>query len=687
MSQPVTHIPRDISWLSFNYRVLQEAKDPTVPLLERIKFLAIYSSNLDEFYRVRVANLRNLIRVGKKTKSYIGYNPEEILQEVNRIVNDQQEEFSSIFKNQIRPELASNGINIIDRYSLTKEQNEFVENYFMDHMLPFVQPVLVIKGKVRPFLNNSALYLSVELEDKSSKKSKEMQYAIVQIPSNHLPRFIELPGEPGERNIILLDDVVRNRLPWLFPGYEVKGAYSTKLTRDAELYIDDEFSGNLIQKIKKSLAKRNVGPASRFVYDRRMPNDLIRFLTGAFDLNDYDLLPEGRYHNNMDFFKFPSFNKSKLKNIPLPPLGYEPLEATEDFFGILAAGEHLLNFPFHSYESVIQFFEKSANDPHVTHIKLTQYRVAKVSRIMEALMHAVSMGKQVSVFVEIKARFDEEANLQWGERLEKAGVKVNYSFPGVKVHAKMALVRRVEDGEVKMYTYLSTGNFHEDTAKIYSDFGFFTTDPRLSKEVARVFSFLETVQYPQNEFKHLLVGQFNLRDSLEEKVSREIKAAEAGKSAKIFLKMNSLQDKEFIEQLYRASQAGVKITLIVRGICCLYPGVKGLSENIKAYSIVDRFLEHSRVFIFHNGGDEEIYLSSADWMVRNLDHRIETCFPIYDPALKKLIKGLMDVQVKDNVKSRILDGYHLNHYNRNNDDDAIRSQIETYYMLKRKLEG
>lgn len=680
-------IPRDISWLSFNYRVLQEAKDPTVPLLERIKFLAIYSNNLDEFYRVRVANLRNLIRLGKKTKSFIEYNPKEILTEVNRIVNEQQKEFSEIFQHQIKPDLGKHGIKIIQRNNLNEEQDKFVEAYFMEYMLPYVQPVLVIKDMIRPFLNNSALYLAVELRDKQAKNKEDRSYAIVKVPSDHLPRFIELPSNPGSHQVIILDDIVRNRLPWLFPGYDVMGSYSTKLTRDAELYIDDEFSGNLVQKIKKSLSKRNVGPASRFVYDRKMPQDLMDFISAAFALDDFDLVPEGRYHNNMDFFGFPSFNKHNLKNIPLPPLSYTPIENAKNIFEVLAKGEHLLNFPFHSYESVIKFFEDAANDPHVTHIKITQYRVAKVSRIMEALMKAVKAGKQVSVFVEVKARFDEEANLRWGERLEKAGVKVNYSFPGVKVHAKMALVRRSEKNGAKLYTYLSTGNFHEDTAKIYSDFGFFTTDERLCGEVSRAFSFLETVQYPQNEFKHILVGQFNLRDELERKVDREIEAAQKGKEAKILLKMNSLQDREFIEKLYEASAAGVHVTLIVRGICCLVPQVRGLSENIFAYSIVDRFLEHSRVFYFYNKGKEEVYLSSADWMVRNLDHRIETCFPVYDKQLIDEIKTLMEIQVKDNVKSRILDGDHKNEYHRTDADMAIRSQLETYYWLKRKLDS
>ncbi len=679
------YIHRDISWLSFNFRVLQEAMDPTVPLFERIKFLAIYSSNLDEFFRVRMANHRNLLRVGKKTKRELEISPRQTVREIRAIVNAQQETFSRIFEEQIIPELRQHNIYLLRRLDLDSDQLAFVEAYFRDHMLPFVQPVLLVKDKIRPFLNNAALYLTLWIREKNDPEQKD-QYAIVKIPSDHLPRFIHLPSNQDRHDLIMVDDIVRHSVSWMFPGYEIIDTYSIKLTRDAELYIDDEFSGDLIQKIKSSLTKRHVGPASRFVYDREMSSELLGFLMEVFDLEKHDILREGRYHNNFDFFKFPDFGMSQLKNPPLPPLPYLALETAADFFAGIRERDHLIHVPYHSYESVIRFFENAAADPSVTHIKITQYRVARQSRIMHALMEAVKAGKQVSVFIEVKARFDEEANLEWGEKLEDAGVNVQYSFPGVKVHAKIALVRRIEAGKPRMYGYLSTGNFHEGTAKVYSDLGLLTADERLVNEVARVFSFLETVKVPQQGFEHLLVGQFNMRTEIEKLIDYEIAQAKKGKPASMILKMNSIQDREIIEKVYAASQAGVKVQMIIRGISSLVPGVKGYSENISAVSIVDRFLEHARIFIFHHGGEEKILMGSADWMVRNLLYRVEVIFPIYHPDIRKQVRDIINIQLADNVKARILDRGLTNTYLKNGSDLAIRSQPETYYYFKRRLD-
>ncbi len=682
------YIHRDTSWLSFNYRVLQEAKDPSVPLLERIKFLAIYSSNLDEFFRVRIAQHRNLLRISKKTKKELEYNPREVLKMLHKIVNEQQVEFSRIFINEIIPELREHNIFILRRLDLNREQKEFVEGYFRENLLPFVQPVLLVKDKIRIFLNNAALYLAISLISKENYSSKT-EYAIVKIPSDYLPRFIELPSQSGHHEIIMLDDIVRNAVAWLFPGFEIVDTYSIKLTRDAELYIDDEFSGNLIQKVKESLQKRNIGPASRFVYDRTMPRTFLSFLTDTFNLENVDLQPEGRYHNNFDFFKFPDFTLSQLKNKPLPPLPYLPLENAENFFDTVSEGDHLVHVPYQSYSSVIKFFESAAQDPSVTHIKIVQYRVAKKSRIMQALMQAVKAGKQVSVFIEVKARFDEEANLKWGETLQNAGVSVYYSMPGIKVHSKLALVTRREGRQNCLYAYLGTGNFNEDTARIYADIGIFTADKRLTTEVSRLFNYLETANKSEcdnNTFSHLLVGQFNLRSGLIEKIDREIANAQVGKPASLLIKLNSLEDHPMIDKLYEASQAGVKVQIIARGICAIIPGVKGLSENITAISIVDRFLEHTRVFIFHNNGDEEIYLSSADFMTRNLSHRVETAFPIYDERLKSVVKDVIDLQLKDNVKARIINAKQDNKYRKDKSDIAIRAQTETYFYFKRLTE-
>jgi len=677
------YLQRDISWLSFNFRVLQEAMDQSVPLFERIKFLAIYSSNLDEFFRVRMANHRNLLRVGKRTKKELEISPKETVLEIQKIVNHQQNIFSNIFQKHIIPELKKQNIRLLRRLELNQEQKEFVENYFKDHMLPYVQPVILIKNKIRPFLNNAALYLTILMKNKDPE-DKETYYGIVKIPSDHLPRFISLPSENGRKDLIMLDDIVRQSISWMFPGFEIIDTFSIKLTRDAELYIDDEYTGDLVQKIKTSLARRHVGPASRFVYDREMPKELLTELITVFELEKLDILKEGRYHNNFDFFKFPDFGMEQLKNSPLPPLKYEPLEVSEEFFSALEEKDHLLHFPYQSYESVMRWFEMAANDPYVTHIKITQYRVAKKSRIMEALMNAVKLGKQVSVFIEVKARFDEEANLEWGEKLEKAGVTVHYSFPGVKVHSKLAIIRRQKDEEIRLYAYLGTGNFHEETSKIYSDFGLFTTDTQLTNEIARIFNFLETVKRPEQPFDQLLVGKFNLRQKLVDLIDFEINEAKNGKPARLILKMNGLQDPDMIDKLYEASRAGVKIDLIIRGICCINPGIQGHSENIKAISIVDRFLEHSRIFYFYHGGSHKVYLSSADWMTRNLSYRVETAFPILDEKNKSMIMDLLQLQLSDNVKARLLDNENVNKYSKNNSELPIRSQIESYFYLKRK---
>ncbi len=679
----VKYIHRDISWLSFNYRVLQEAKDPAVPLLEKLKFLAIYSSNLDEFFRIRVANHRNIARADKTTLKNIDYSPEIVLRELLRIANEQQLEFSRIFEKTIIPGLKKNGVNIVSWRHLTKDQVAFVDTYFNENLLPFVQPVILAGNKVKPFLNTGALYLALHMFSKDTEKP-ESEYAIVKIPSDHMSRFLILPSSKSNENqVLMLDDVVRQCVRLLFPGYNIQDSFSIKLTRDAELYIDDEFSGDLLTKIKKSLSKRNVGVASRLVYDRNMPQHFLDELMKVFELDELDLLPEGRYHNNSDFFKFPSFEMSHLKDQKLRPIKISQMEDADSIFDIIRGKDQFVHVPYHSYESVIRFFEDAAVDPNVTHIKIIQYRVAKVSRIMTAIKNAVKSGKQVSTFIEVKARFDEEANLSWGEELEKAGVSVYYSMPGFKVHSKLALVRRVENGKPHLYTYLGTGNFHEDTAKVYSDFGIFTADKRLTSEAARIFTFLETKQIPIQPFEYLGVGLFNLKEKFMHLIRKEIEWAQKGKKAEMILKMNSIQDEEIINLLYEASRAGVTTKLIIRGICCLVPGQKNLSENIEVISIVDRFLEHSRVFIFHNNGEREVYMSSADWMVRNLHFRVETVFPVFDKDIANNIETCIQIQLQDNVKARYIDLSQANKYKKNSDDIAVRSQVETYYYIKR----
>lgn len=677
-----TLIDRDLSWLSFNYRVLQEAKDPTVPLFERIKFLGIYSSNLDEFFRVRVASIKSLIRLGKNHKSDLGFSAEDLLEKVNDTVKKQQIEFTEIYQKQIIPALEKINIHLLRIKELNPDQAHFLKDYIEEKLIPYLQPILIVKNKIRTFLLNNALYLAVVLGTKGTPR-----YAVVRIPSARFPRFIQLPSQnQSERYIIMLDDIVRFALPMLFPGYKVQDSFSFKMTRDAELYLEDEYSGDIIEKIKEGINKRNFGTGTRFVYDRTMFDNCLSFLSEAFEVNDLDLQPEGRYHNNFDLFKFPDFNLNHLKDLPLAPLKHAAFESHASMFSVISKKDQLLHFPYQRYSYVIRFIEQAAHDPSVTHIKILQYRVAKNSQIIAALRSAIEAGKKVMVFVELKARFDEEANIFWAEKLEEWGATVKYSLPEIKVHSKLLMITRNDNGVEKDYCYLSSGNFNEQTANIYEDYGYFTSDLRITQEVERIFQFLESGIMPPKPFEHLLVGQFKMRKNLYEMIEKEMEQARNGNKAEIILKLNSIQDPRTIDLLYEASQVGVKIKLIVRGICSLIPQKKGWSENIEAVSIVDRFLEHSRIYVFHNQGNPKIYLSSADWMTRNLYHRIECAFPIYDPDLREDILNFLDMQWKDNVKARIIDEQMLNEYRNKNQGQPFRSQIETYRYYQNKME-
>lgn len=687
MKKLFPYLHRDISWLQFNYRVLQEAKDPSVPLFERIKFLAIYSSNLSEFFKVRVANHRNLVRAGKKTSKNLDFEPEKVLSQLLKMVKDQQLEFTNIFENSILRELKENKIFLRQNDELDKEQIEFIETYFKDKLQPFIQPIILLKKKVVPFLNDASIYLAFELIDKEDGKAT---YALMKIPSEETNRFVKIPHrEKGNREIILVDDIVRHCAKTIFPGFKIQGSYSIKLTRDGELYIDDEFSGNLLTKVKKSLEKRKVGVASRLVYDREIPKKLLKYLMEVFDLNDYDLSPEGRQHNNSDFFSFPRFNLPILQDKELIPLPYPALENLKSIYTGILSSDHLLHVPYESYESTIRFFEDAVTDDSITEIAVIQYRVAKKSRIMDALIKAANNGKKVFVFIEIKARFDEEANLEWGEKLEKVGIKVRYSMPGLKVHSKLALITQEINGKRREFAYFSTGNFNENTAKLYTDICFFTSDPRLTNEARRLMNFLEKKQPIKDEFEHLGVGQYNLNEKIDELIDYEIKQAKQKKKAEITLKLNSIQDKKIIRKLYEASQAGVKIKMVVRGICSIVPGVKGISENIEIISIIDRFLEHTRLYVFHHGGEKRVYFSSADWMVRNLRYRYETMIPVYNEQLKKKVTKILNIQFSDNIKARNISKNSTNEYKNSNikKKNAIRSQLETYNYLQDKIEA
>ncbi|MBL6449705.1 polyphosphate kinase 1 [Fulvivirga sp. 29W222] len=674
------YFDRDVSWLSFNRRVLMEAANTSVPLYERIKFLAIYSSNLDEFFRVRVAALRSIVDIDKKKiNKRFTIKPKRLLQEVLDEVNLQQEEFGRIKKEMILPELKKNKIILYRNEPIIKEHKRAVEHYFKSKILSYLQPVIMTGEKSKaPYLDNRALYFAIFLEDKITGV---VDYAHLNIPTNHLGRFVELPKTNDYFYYIAIDDIIRENLGFLFPNHMVKGCYSIKLNRDADLNIEDEYSGDLVKKIRKQIDKRNLGVPSRFLYDTTMPKELLEFLVKKFELEEDDLVPGGRYHNMYDLFNLQNPLKPVLENEYLEPITKACLEESPSVFNAIDQEDVMLHFPYHNYDYVLRFFNEAALDANVEEIKVTFYRIAPESFISNALISAANNGKHVTVFVEIKARFDEENNLKWAEKMERAGIKIIYSIPGLKVHAKVGLVcRRQMDGAIKRYGFFGTGNFNEKTATIYADEALLTCNSEMTEELDNVFEYL----YKKEEvphFNHLLVSQFNITDRLTAMIDQEIRHAMAGKKGLIILKLNNLQDDVMIDKLYEASQAGVKIELIIRAICCLRPGIKGLSENITVRRIVDRYLEHSRVFYFYNDGAENLYQGSADWMKRNLYRRIEVVFPVYKEGPKREIMKMLELQLKDNTKACLINE-HLQNVLVENGESEIQAQVDFYTWLK-----
>jgi len=673
------YFDRELSWLSFNYRVLQEAKDSSVPLYERIKFLAIFSSNLDEYFRVRVASLRSLLLLKQKTQKQLKFDPEELLKKINKRVVEYQEEYGRIFNESIIPELRDQNIFLVNEQNVPAEHLAYLKEYFSEFILPYINPMLLQKKKITPFLKNKSLYLAITLEsiaydDDIKKKNK---YALVEIP-NELKRFLVLPSN-GRFTIMFIDDIIRLNLQSVFPGYRILSVYSLKLTRDAELYIDDEFTGDLLEKIKKGLSKRKIGVPCRFLYDKNMPPEFLEYLKETFQLSGNDLVKGGKYHNLNDLFGFPNPGYKHLSDPPAVPLCVPVFENQQSMISVIERQDVLVSYPYQDYSYVIKLLNEAAADPLVTRIKITLYRVASDSKVVKALMKAAANGKKITAFVEVKARFDEESNILWAAELEKSGVKVLYSFPGLKVHSKLCLIYRVKENATRLYAYLATGNFNEKTAKVYADHGLFTSHSGITGEVEKVFDFLSNKEEDYN-FNHLLVAKFNLRSEIYKLIDQEISLARNGKNASMILKMNSIEDKKMILKLYEASSAGVKIKLIIRGICCLIPGKEVLSENIEIISIVDRYLEHARVFIFNNNDNPVYYLGSADLMSRNLNRRIEVVFPVYDINIQAQLQKFIDIQINDNVKARIIDRKQVNCY-RYTDAEPVRSQSEIYNYL------
>lgn len=675
---------RDLSWLRFNHRVLQEVADKRNPLYERIKFMAIFSSNLDEFFRVRVSDIRQIKDLDKSIRKKLVSKPNRVLAEIKVQVDLLQEEFGAIFQNEIIPDLEKEGIHLIKYKDFSEAQKRVAEDYFETFLkakIDFGSSVFSTKSSV--FVENESSYITACI-------SKD-KFQMVQIPKDE-PRFFVFPSAPKDKKsvsttenddyyITFIDDIIKYNLYRTQPELDLS-YYAIKISRDAELYIEDEFSGNLMEKIKESLPMRETGQATRVLIDERMPENFQKILKKALDVTNIDVVHGGTYHNFKDFFSFPNPTQKNLYFEELPPIDHPVTSKYRSMFEAIDTKDQLMHFPYQSFEPVIKLLEEAADDPKVTTIKMTLYRVAEVSRLNDAIARAAKNGKKVIIFMEVKARFDEQNNLKWGNIFKENGAQVLYSYPGIKVHSKIIYIERQVGEDVKPYGYIGTGNFNEDTATVYTDFGLMTNNRKITEDLNRLFLVLEGI-FIVPKAKKLLISPFNMRNKFVGLVENEIHLAQAGKEAYMILKMNSLEDKKMIKLLYEASNKGVKINLLVRGMCSLVPGIKGQSKNIKVTSILDRFLEHGRIYIFGNGGDEKIYIGSADWMTRNLTHRIEVITPVLDPDNHKIIRDVIDIEIADNVKARIIDAQQKNDYVKLGKKPEVRSQYEIYEYFKK----
>jgi len=678
-----TYIPKEISWLSFNERVLQEAENKDIPLIERFKFMGIYSNNLDEYFRVRVATLRRISLFGPKSKNILGYNPKATLKKIQETVLAQNTKFEKNYTKLLK-ELESHKIYIINEKQLSTEQSEFVQKYFIKEVRTRLMPYLIEKDSALPNLTDDAIYLAVYLFKKDTQKKR---YALLEIPTDILPRFIVLPDKGEEKYIIFLDDIIRFGLKDIFFIFDFDeiSAYTIKLTKDAELEITDDISESYIDKISRSLEQRKKGSPVRFIYDRCIPPDLLKIITHKLNFGPDDVvIPSNRYHNFKDFMKFPKLGHKKFYYENLVPIPHRDLQHGKSILSAVKKKDIMLFFPYHPFDQFIDLLREASIDPNVTSIQITLYRLARNSSVINALLNAVRNGKKVTTVVELQARFDEEANILWGNKLLAEGVKVIYGVPGLKVHSKLCLITRVKNDVTERYAAVGTGNFNEDTARVYTDHLLLTVNKKITNEVYKAFNFF-SVNYKKDNFYHLVLSPFFLRNKIISLIENEIKNAIEGKKAYIYLKLNNLTDTEIISYLYEASNAGVKIRLIIRGMLSLVPGIKKTSENIKAIGIVDRFLEHSRFLIFANGGVEQIYISSADLMPRNLDHRIEVTCPVFDKSIRAEIKEIFNIQWNDNVKARIFNETQSNDFVKPG-KEKLQSQLEVYNYIKRTNE-
>ena len=692
------YINRELSWLHFNGRVLQEAADERVPLLERLRFAGIFSNNLDEFFKVRYATVKRLINDENASKE-LGIHAKELLEEITKEVIQMQDRSLQIIDN-ITKKLEKEQIFIVNEQTLLPAHEEFVNNYFYDKVRPALFTIILNDLDKFPQLKDDIAYLAVKMTLKEDNKTsgvqkffssraykEKIQYALIELPTT-LDRFVELPTLEGKHYIIMIDDIIRFCLHKIFNifNYESLSANMIKITRDAELDIDDDLSKSFIEKISTGVEDRRKGTPVRFVYDKMIADDTLQFLFDKMGIVSSDsIIPGGRYHNRRDYMNFPSMGRTDLTYAPIHPLPVKGLTQEGSLLKKIAEKDYLQFTPYHTFSNIVWFLREAALDPKVKSVKITIYRLAKNSQVVNSLINAVKNGKKVTVQIELQARFDEQSNIKYAEQLKAEGVKLIFGVRGLKVHTKICVIERKEGKDIKRYGFISTGNFNESTAKVYTDYTLFTANQDILKEVNKVFNFLET-NYNIQKYKHLIVSPHYTKKNLKQLIDDEIKNAKAGKKAYIKLKMNNITNYKMIDKLYEASRAGVKIQMIVRGICCLVPGIEGMSENIEVISIVDKFLEHPRLFIFANDGNPKVYISSADWMTRNISFRVEVGCPIYDENIKQELIDTFEISWADNVKARIINQVQNNTYKHNN-KPLLRSQVALYdyYLAKNKV--
>ena len=679
------YIDREKSWLTFNARVLQEAADESVPLLDRLRFLGIFSNNLDEFFRVRFAAIRRLSLSGISGEKILGgISAQQLVKDITEIVIQQQSESLRILNN-IETRLETENIFIINESGISKEQEVFLKDFFIQKLSPELVTIILNDLAEFPVLKDSVGYLAVKLV---MKEDSEVRYAIIEIPKT-INRFVVLPSSDEKQYVILTDDVIRHNLCNIFNifDYESVSAHMIKITRDAQLDIDSDLSKSMLEKIATSVKDRRMGEPVRFIYDQLIEEDTLRFFLDKMKIVSTDsIIPGGRYHNRRDYMDFPNLGRFDLlyqTNIPLP---IPSLSLQGSILEKISNKDYLLHAPYQSFSYLTKFLREAALDPKVTSIKITLYRLAKNSQIISSLVNAAKNGKKVTVQIELQARFDEASNISYAEQMQTEGINLIFGIKGLKVHSKICVIERVEDNEIKRYGFISTGNFNEQTAKIYTDVTLFTSHQQILKDISKIFEFFD-INYRLYRYKHLIVSPHYTRSRFYKLIEREISHALEGKKAYMKLKMNSLTDFDIIDKLYEASNAGVKIQLEVRGICSLITGVPRMSENIQAISIVDNYLEHSRIYIFGNAGDPEVYISSADFMTRNLDGRVEVTCPIYDPEIKQELINIFDLGWKGNVKVRHHSEKFDNKYKLRKEKEPIfRAQIETYRYYQNKIE-